>query len=81
MKDQDKLLKLQSRLIDILLTKLDSGEVSASDMQVIRQLLRDNCIFVEKLEDYNKVVNLNHELTEQELRDIEDIRKQGGGSY
>lgn len=79
MKDQEKLNKLQSRLIDLLLEKLEDGEVSASDMQVIRQLLKDNSVFVEKLDDYNKVVDLNHELTEQEKAEIDEIRK--GGSY
>lgn len=41
--DRDKLLELmQDRLIHELLRKIENGEANASDLNVARQLLKDN---------------------------------------
>lgn len=71
--DKDLLNRLHSKLIEILIYKIQSGEASAGDLGVARQFLKDNGVDI-SAKDSEPLMRLNRVLpfNQQDSDDEED---------
>lgn len=62
MKNKDNMEILHELLVEELIRKVKSGEANASDLNVIRQLLKDNGVDSDASNPANPITNLIEDL-------------------